>query len=86
MNHKIFFNHVEWTYAVHLLRDGEPTTLPTHCTLSNEERRDVLGPLQNKWGIFKEQLVDLTYFNREFVVSGSCAFQVLAGTRDKWCP
>ena len=43
-----FFNHVEWTYAVHLLRDGEPTTLPTHCTLSNEERGDVFGPLQNK--------------------------------------
>ena len=43
-----FFNHVEWTYAVHLPRDGEPTTLPTHCNLSNEERRDVFGPLQNK--------------------------------------
>ena len=49
---QIFFNHVEWSYTVYLLRDGEPTTLPTHCTPSNEERGDVFGPLQNKWGIF----------------------------------
>ena len=43
-----FFNHVEWTYTVHLLRDGEPTALPSHCTPSNEEAGDVFGPLQNK--------------------------------------
>ena len=55
---KFFFNHVEWSYTVYLLRDGEPTTLPTHCTPSNEERGDVFGPLQNKWGIFKEKLLD----------------------------
>ena len=55
---QIFFNHVEWSYTVYLLRDGEPTTLPTHCTPTNEERGDVFGPLQNKWGIFKEKLLD----------------------------
>ena len=51
-------HHVEWSYTVYLQRDGEPTTLPTHCTPSNEERGDVFGPLQNKWGIFKEKLLD----------------------------
>ena len=53
-----FFYQVEWTYVVHLLRDDEPTTLATRCTLSNEERGDAFGQLQNKQGIFKEQLLD----------------------------
>ena len=33
---------------MHLLRDDEPTTLATRCTLSNEERGDAFGQLQNK--------------------------------------
>ena len=49
---------LDFSYRVDSFREPSQQHFITHCTLSNEESRDVFGPLQIKWGILKEKLVD----------------------------
>ena len=48
----------DFSYRVDSFREASQLHFTTHCTLSNEESREVFGPLQIKKGIFKDKLVD----------------------------